>query len=44
MLLDAPLRPIQVILLICSLPILVVGVAMSMSLVKMLQSDEISDS
>jgi BCCT family betaine/carnitine transporter len=44
MLLDAPLRPIQVILLICSLPILVVGVAMSMSLVKMLQSDEISES
>jgi BCCT family betaine/carnitine transporter len=39
MLLDAPLRPIQVILLVCSLPILVVGVAMSMSLVKTLQSD-----
>jgi BCCT family betaine/carnitine transporter len=44
MLLDAPLRPIQVILLICSLPILVVGVAMSMSLVKMLQSDDMSES
>jgi BCCT family betaine/carnitine transporter len=40
MLLDAPLRPIQVILLVCSLPILVVGVAMSISLVRMLQSDE----
>jgi len=38
MLLDAPLRPIQVILLVCSLPILVVFVAMSISLVRMLKS------
>jgi BCCT family betaine/carnitine transporter len=43
MLLDAPLRPIQVILLVCSLPILVVGVAMSLSLVKQLRSDDLSN-
>ena len=39
MLLEAPLRPIQVVLLIVSLPILIVGVMMSISLVKTLQSD-----
>jgi BCCT family betaine/carnitine transporter len=40
MLLDAPLRPIQVILLVCSLPILIVFVAMSISLVRMLATSE----
>jgi len=44
MLLDAPLRPIQVILLVCSLPILVVGVAMSLSLVRSLRADDLSNS
>ena len=39
MLMDAPLRPIQVILLIVSLPILLVGVAMSYSLVRSLKAD-----
>jgi BCCT family betaine/carnitine transporter len=42
MLLDAPLRPIQVILLVCSLPILGVFVAMSMALVKSLRADQSS--
>ena len=40
MLMDSNLRPIQVILLIVSLPILVVGVAMSISLVKSLKAAE----
>lgn len=40
MLMNSNLRPIQVILLIVSLPILLVGVVMSISLVKSLQSDE----
>ena len=39
MLLQGNLRPIQVILLIVSLPILFVGVAMSVSLVKTLRAD-----
>ncbi len=39
MLLEGNLRPIQVILLIVSLPILVVGIAMSVSLVKSLRAD-----
>jgi len=39
MLLQGNLRPIQVILLIVSLPILLVGVAMSVSLVKTLRAD-----
>ena len=39
MLLDAPLRPIQVILLVVSLPILVVGVVMSVGLVRSLNAD-----
>ena len=38
MLLDAPLRPIQVVLLCVSLPILFVGVAMSYALVKTLKA------
>ena len=39
MLLQGNLRPIQIILLIVSLPILFVGVAMSVALVKTLQAD-----
>jgi len=39
MLLQGNLRPIQVILLIVSLPILFVGVAMSVALVKSLKTD-----
>jgi BCCT family betaine/carnitine transporter len=39
MLLQGNLRPIQVILLIVSLPILFVGVAMSIALVRTLQAD-----
>ncbi len=39
MLMDAELRPIQVILLVVSLPILLVGVAMSIALVKQLRKD-----
>jgi len=39
MLLDTPLRPIQVVLLIVSLPILIVGVVMSVGLVKTLRAD-----
>ena len=39
MLLQGNLRPIQVILLVVSLPILFVGIAMSVSLVKTLQTD-----
>ena len=39
MLLDGNLRPIQVILLIVSLPILLVGIAMSVSLVRTLRAD-----
>ena len=39
MLLEGNLRPIQVILLIVSLPILLVGIAMSVSLVRTLRSD-----
>jgi BCCT family betaine/carnitine transporter len=39
MLMDADLRPIQVILLVVSLPILIVGVVMSVGLVKMLKAD-----
>ncbi len=39
MLMDAPLRPIQVILLVVSLPILLVFVAMAISLVKTLRHD-----
>jgi len=40
MLMDADLRPIQVILLVVSLPILIVGVVMSVGLVKMLKADD----
>ncbi len=40
MLLEGNLRPIQVILLIVSLPILLVGIAMSISLVKLLREQE----
>ena len=39
MLLEGNLRPIQVILLIVSLPILLVGIAMSVSLVRTLRAD-----
>ena len=39
MLMDSNLRPIQVIVLVVSLPILVVGVCMSVALVKSLRSD-----
>jgi len=39
MLLNSNLRPFQVILLVVSLPILFVGIAMSVSLVKTLQAD-----
>ena len=39
MLMDGNLRPIQVILLVVSLPILLVGVVMSIALVKSLKSD-----
>ena len=39
MLMDSELRPIQVILLIVSLPILFVGIAMSVALVKTLKAD-----
>lgn len=39
MLLNSSLRPIQVILLVVSLPILFVGIAMSISLVKSLKAD-----
>ncbi len=39
MLMNSNLRPIQVILLVVSLPILVVGVIMSVALVKTLQAD-----
>ena len=39
MLLEGNLRPIQVILLIVSLPILFVGIAMTVSLVKALRAD-----
>ena len=39
MLMDAELRPIQVIVLIVSLPILLVGVVMSIALVKSLRAD-----
>lgn len=39
MLMDSNLRPIQVILLIVSLPILLIGVLMSVSLVKTLRAD-----
>lgn len=39
MLLNSSLRPIQVILLVVSLPILLVGIAMSVSLVKTLRAD-----
>ena len=43
MLLDAPLRPIQVVLLIVSLPILFIGIAMSISLVKELRASSDND-
>ena len=39
MLMDAALRPIQVIVLIVSLPLLLVGVAMSVALIKTLRAD-----
>jgi choline-glycine betaine transporter len=39
MLLQGNLRPIQVILLVVSLPILVVGIVMSIALVKTLRAD-----
>jgi choline-glycine betaine transporter len=41
MLLDGNLRPIQVILLVVSLPILLVGVVMSVALVKTLRADHV---
>ena len=43
MLMDSNLRPIQVILLIVSLPILFVGVLMSVALVKTLRTDAAGD-
>ena len=39
MLMNGNLRPIQVILLVVSLPILIVGVVMSIALVKALGAD-----
>ncbi|MEL7185654.1 MAG: BCCT family transporter, partial [Pseudomonadota bacterium] len=39
MLMDTPLRPIQVILLVVSLPILIVCIAMTVSLMKSLRAD-----
>jgi choline-glycine betaine transporter len=41
MLLQGNLRPIQVILLVVSLPILVVGIVMSIALVKTLRADSV---